>query len=595
MKKKIILGLAIVFIFGFTKNVQAIEWTNIVYQAPLDIILPDNYTNKDLRFPVLYLLHGRNQDYDVWYYNSILDEQMKLANRDFIVVMPSSGGNSWYQNAAKLNYFRSDLPAFIEQNFRASKLRGIGGISMGGYGAFHISGQSDTVYIKDYKSVSSMSGGFIEPDEADLLDGITIDSPNTLAQNIAPKDFRIYMDCGAEDVFGGWIFSYSLRDKNVEMKDLLLGYGRTLETNLFFYLPPGKHNWDYWNSRIPDHLDFHNRRFNKYPMLSITSFPENVTTTVDNDNVRVAGICLRNSSVTNLTYKIETSDKTTRGNVTGISNWYFDVKLESNKSDIKINTVTENGFDTFAKLTLKINKYPEITVTSFPENVTTVVNTNIVRIAGVCYANFAITGFTYKVDATDKVTKGNVTGTSNWFFDVMLDNGNNNIKITAVTSQGLSSNAKLTLFRRNTSFRVRKVIVNEKSIVAKTSDVTYGDMDVFTNGMNGIGYFKFGDINLPVTNLWKRTGEYVVKYKENTDDYKFTIKVNGKAQKDFTKLNFKWKNKSLIKTNLLDFVTLNSNNIIEVRFGFYGDGTNVFLEEKNEGEKGKFKWDGKWF
>ena len=595
MKKKIIHIIIIISIFGFAGKVIAIEWTNLVYEAPLGVVLPDSYTNETLRFPVLYLLHGRNQDYSVWQNDSDLAAQMELTNRNFIVVLPSSGGNSWYQSANEVQYFRTDLPTFIEQNFRASKLRGIGGLSMGGYGSFHISGQSDTVYVKDYKSVSSMSGAFIEPNEADLLDGIVIDSPNTLAQNIAGKNFPVYMDCGAEDVFGGWIASYSLRDKNVEMKDLLVDYGRILNTNLFFYLPPGEHNWIYWNSRIPYHLDFHNRRFDKYPMLSVTSFPENVTTTIDTENVRVAGICLRNSSVTNLTYKIVTSDKTINGNVTGISNWYFDVKLEGGKNDIKINTVTKNGFDTFAKLTLKINKYPEIIVTSFPENVTTVVNTNIVRVAGFCYANFAITGFTYKVEAYGKITKGNVTGISNWFFDVKLDSGKNNIKITPVTSHGFSSYAKLTLFMRNTSFRVRKVIVKEKSIVAKTSDVTYGDIDIFTNGMNGTGYFKFGNIILPVTNLWKRTSEYVAKYKENNDDYKFTIKVNGKAQKDFTKLNFKWKNKSLIKTNLLNFVTLNSNNFLNIQFGFHGDGTNIFLEEKNDGKKGKFKWNGKWF
>jgi len=470
---------------------------------PFGIILPNNYTNESLRFPVIYLLHGRNQDYSVWEYHSVLAAQMALTNnRDFIVVLPDSGGNSWYQQSYRVQYYRTDLPTLIEQNFRASKLRGIGGLSMGGYGAFHISGQSDAIYVKDYKAVSSMSGAFIEPNEAEFLDGVRIDSPNTLAQNIAGKNFPIYMDCGAEDVFGGWIASYSLRDKNVEMKDLLLGYGRKIETNLFFYLPPGKHNWDYWNSRIPYHLDFYSERFDKYPMLSVTSFPENITTTINAETARVAGICYASSAITNFTFETEASGNVINGDVTGTSNWYFDTALTVGKNKIKIHVTTSNNFNTFTRLEF---------------------------------------------------------------------------------------------FRRNTSFRVRKVIVRENKIVAKTSDVTYGDIDIFTNGMDGTGYFKLGNIILPITNLWKRTSEYVVKYKENNDDYKFTIKVNGKAQKDFTKLDFKWKNKSLIKTNLLDFVTLNSNNYLDLQFGFYGDGTNIFLEEKNNGKKGKFKWNGKWF
>lgn len=502
IKIKIIAGLILIGLTNSPKTVLASEWTNVIYQAPFDIVLPNNYTNENLRFPVLYLLHGRNQNYSVWRNYSVLAAEMEKTNRNFIVVLPDSGGNSWYQKLDKIQYFRTDLPTYIEQNFRASKIRGIGGLSMGGYGAFHLSWQSDTVYVKDYKAVSSMSGAFIEPGESDFLDGIRIDSPNTLAQNIAGKPFDIYMDCGEDDVFGGWIINYSLKNKNEEMKDLLVGYERKLNTNLFFFLPPGEHNWDYWNSRIPYHLNFHNRRFNKYPMLSVTSFPENIETAVD---------------------------------------------------------------------------------------------TNIALVAGLCYSDSTITEFTYKTEATDKIIKGNVTGSSNWYFNTELKVGKNNIRINVLTSNDFNTFARFVLFRRNKSFRVRKVIVREKSIVAKISDVTYGDINALTNGMDGTGYFRFGNIILPITNLWKRNSKYVVKYKDNNDDYKFTIKTNGKAQKDFTLLNFKWKNKSLMKTNLLDFVTLNSNNLLEIQFGFYGDGTNIFLEEKNDGKKGKFKWNGKWF
>jgi len=501
-KNKVICGIILFTLICISGILKAADWTNLLYQAPFDMILPNNYTNENLRFPVLYLLHGRNQSYSVWQEHSVLAMQMELTNRDFIIVLPDSGGNSWYQRINKIQYFRTDLPTFIEQNFRASKIRGIGGLSMGGYGAFHLSGQSDDVYVKDYKSVSSMSGAFIEPNESDLLDGIRIDSPNTLAQNIAGKPFEIYMDCGIDDVFGNWIINYSLKDKNEEMRDFLLDYNRLLDTNLYFYLPPGEHNWDYWNSRIPYHLNFHNGQFNKYPMLSVTSFPENVSTAI---------------------------------------------------------------------------------------------NTNIALVAGICYSDSAITGFTYKTEASGKVFKGDIIGKSNWYFNTELKVGKNNVRVNVVTSNDFNTFTRLVLFRRNTSFRVRKVIVKEKSIVAKTSDVTYGDLDVLTNGMNGTGYFKFGSMIFPITNLWKRNSEHVVKYKEMNDDYKFTIKINGKAQKDFTILNFKWKNKSLIKTNLLDFVNLNSNNEIRVEFGFYGDGTNVFLEEKNDGKKGKFKWTGKWF
>jgi len=146
-KIKIISGIILFILISIPGILQAVEWTNVLYQAPLDIILPNNYTNENIHFPVLYLLHGRNQSYSVWQEHSVLAAQMELTNRDFIVVLPDSGGNSWYQRINKVQYFRTDLPTFIEQNFRASKIRGIGGLSMGGYGAYHLSGQSDDIYV----------------------------------------------------------------------------------------------------------------------------------------------------------------------------------------------------------------------------------------------------------------------------------------------------------------------------------------------------------------------------------------------------------------------------------------------------------------
>ena len=501
MKKIFIAGLFSLITLTMCVSADA-EYIYDSYQRPFALILPNNYTNKTLRFPVLYLLHGREQDYSVWQRESVLLTQMNQPNREFIVVLPDSGGNSWYQSAEQINYFRTDLPTYIEQNYRATKVRGIDGLSMGGYGAFHIAGQSDAVYVKDYKSIGSMSGAFVESGDANLLDGVEVDSPNTIAQNVAGKPFRIYMDCGDNDTFEWMGLKYSIKKKNEEMRDLLLGYGRILNENFFFYLPAGEHNWDFWNSRIPFHLDFHAGRFNKYPMLSVTSFPENIISDVSKETERVAGICYHDGAVTALTYKIETANKIIKGTAIGISNWYFDAPLVIGKNNIKINVLTSNDFTTFTRLVL---------------------------------------------------------------------------------------------FRRNKTFRIRKVIVKENGVVAKTSDVTYGDIDSLTNGAAGTGFFKIGNIDFEIlSNAWKRTGQYVAKYKLNNDDYKFIIKVNGKAQKDFMLLNFKWKNKSLIKTNILNFVNLDSNNLINIQFGFYGDSTNIFLENIND-KKGKFKWTGSWF
>ena len=127
--------------------------TRVTIHAPsvardmaFNLILPAGYENSGKRYPVLYLLHGRNQDLEIW-------PRMRVpeyaANYDLIVVMPDAG-NSWYVNWAEseggekndwTDYIIKDLIGYVDAHYRtitARAGRAIDGYSMGGYGALYL-------------------------------------------------------------------------------------------------------------------------------------------------------------------------------------------------------------------------------------------------------------------------------------------------------------------------------------------------------------------------------------------------------------------------------------------------------------------------
>ncbi|GAA1949629.1 alpha/beta hydrolase [Catenulispora subtropica] len=109
------------------------------------VILPTGYfQNPQRRYPVFYLLHENLGD-------TATDAQyIPKAYSDMIIVLPDGGPRGWYTNWANQNtvagaqnwetFHIDQVIPFIDANFRtvATKQgRAIGGMSMGGLGAFH--------------------------------------------------------------------------------------------------------------------------------------------------------------------------------------------------------------------------------------------------------------------------------------------------------------------------------------------------------------------------------------------------------------------------------------------------------------------------
>lgn len=452
-------------------------------QQPIkyDIILPDAYTN-DAYCPVLYILPGRDKRYYSWRGN--LDLVTAMTGKTFIAVVADTR-NTWYMHKWAL-YACRDLPAHIETTWRASNVRGITGMSMGGYGAFYLAGYSRVLGGVRYHSLSAMSGAFVEPWVAATLDGVKVLTRAKLADALAGKPFDILFDCGNEDRFDYWIDDYSLAYRNDLMRDELRARGRVLWYNLFYYRPPGRHDYTYWNSRLPVHLDFHQQALARWPYIMITSHLADVTT---------------------------------------------------------------------------------------------IVTTPVVRVAGLAGAHAGISNITWLVRAPASVTRGLADGFSSWSADLTLQPGRNDCTFTVRSLNGATNWASTAFFRRNAAFRLRRIKVSQKQLSIRASDVTLGNVDALTNGPGGIGLISLDGFTKTLSNRWTRTGPFMARYVERSPEWSVAFTINGDARKDIATFTCKPRGGNPL-SNFFALIRVTNQIPLQILIGSYGAQTNLMLNAK---------------
>ena len=113
------------------------KWSYAVY-------LPDGYETSNLKYPVLYLLHGHGQDLYAWvnfgHIQPTTDEL--IAHGEIppaIIVMPDAGTTWFVDRKEKMETaVIQDLIGDVQHTFRVIEARNgrvVAGLSMGGYGA----------------------------------------------------------------------------------------------------------------------------------------------------------------------------------------------------------------------------------------------------------------------------------------------------------------------------------------------------------------------------------------------------------------------------------------------------------------------------
>ncbi|MFH0180403.1 alpha/beta hydrolase [Streptomyces cacaoi] len=124
---------------------------------PVRVILPASWKKRPIAtFPVLYMLHGGDDDYTSWTRET--DVEALAKNSDVLIVMPDAGKagyySDWFAGAPRWESFHTEeLVRLMEKNYRAGPSRAIVGLSMGGFGALNYAAHNRGMF----RYVASMS------------------------------------------------------------------------------------------------------------------------------------------------------------------------------------------------------------------------------------------------------------------------------------------------------------------------------------------------------------------------------------------------------------------------------------------------------
>jgi diacylglycerol O-acyltransferase/trehalose O-mycolyltransferase len=126
------------------------------------LILPATWEQHPAaRWPVLYLLHGRWDDYGSWTRETDVVEL--TADHDLLVVMPDGGQQGFYSDwwnggtggpPRWETFHLVELPQLLERDWRAGERRAVAGLSMGGFGAISYAARQPGVF----RAAASFSG-----------------------------------------------------------------------------------------------------------------------------------------------------------------------------------------------------------------------------------------------------------------------------------------------------------------------------------------------------------------------------------------------------------------------------------------------------
>ena len=248
--------------------------------VPYCVILPPGYgEDANRRYPVLYYLHGLGDNQQMFVRSGGFNLVEELWDRrqigDFILVTPA-GYASFFMNSydGRFRYddfFLQEFMPWIEHRYRVAarrESRGLGGISMGGYGALRMA----FLHPQLFGSVSAHSPALMErlpaisvgnsPESGRLqILGNVFGSPPdrsfwdrnnplNIARTAEFAGMKIYFDCGSEDDYGFEAGAQALHNVLVSR-----------HISHEFHLYPGGHNWGYFSKHLPDSLRFNSEAF----------------------------------------------------------------------------------------------------------------------------------------------------------------------------------------------------------------------------------------------------------------------------------------------------------------------------------------------
>lgn len=279
MNKRLLLSLLLVtatlFSFGQQGRSELVvgKMSSKILGADKEytVFLPAGYATSGVDYPVLYLLHGAWGTHNSWGQEGNLKT---IATRTIaegvslpmIIVMPDARGEAenfggltmGYFNLKKWAYedfFFKEFMPYIESKYRVAankKTRAISGLSMGGGGTM--------VYAQHHPelfgSACSLSGlvGYIQSSKImrlgeEFREVAIATSPVEFVKNATDEQVkqlrtvRWWVDCGDDDY---------LAECNVNLYLAMVNRQIPLQ----YRMRDGAHTWEYWQSALPQVMQF---------------------------------------------------------------------------------------------------------------------------------------------------------------------------------------------------------------------------------------------------------------------------------------------------------------------------------------------------
>lgn len=249
--------------------------------VPVRVILPKGWHSERRRtFPVVYMLHGGEDDYTSWTRET--DVETLAENSGAIVVMPDGGRygyySDWYVGRPRWETFHtSELVRLMESRFRANSSRAVIGLSMGGFGALNYAARHRGMfrYAASMSSYVDLNDPLVRLllDLGSLGDGTDLhdiwgdpkkhddiwQAHNPSAMPHAFRGTKVHLSTGngtpgpldGSNPFGvtlvGALAEAALPASVSKFAESLRSVGVDVTTNLY---APGTHSWPYWEREL---------------------------------------------------------------------------------------------------------------------------------------------------------------------------------------------------------------------------------------------------------------------------------------------------------------------------------------------------------
>jgi S-formylglutathione hydrolase FrmB len=259
------------------------------------LLPPDFAAQPAASWPVLFLLHGADasnndpiENYRLW--SEKTNVEALSAQRNVIVVMPEGGNVGWYSDWLKQpasgaqnweTFHLTELRALLESEFRASGVRAIAGLSMGGFGAASYAARHPGMFeaVAAYSGLLNTTDNWAVVQSALALNGYDTSAlwgdgnplapnnthytiwpqhnPTQLAARLVGVPMYVWSGNGNEDLSvdpsatGFDLIERRAHDATVDFVDAYRAAGGApvVETG------PGHHTWPFWQRALEHSFD----------------------------------------------------------------------------------------------------------------------------------------------------------------------------------------------------------------------------------------------------------------------------------------------------------------------------------------------------